>query len=134
MSRALGLVVALGLACRLVYALVVMHGVGVAGDGLEFHTLAAQLAAGKGYVEPLFLARGHLPAADKPPLYPLVLAGPAALGASSVAWNRVVSCLLGGLLVLAVGLLGRRVAGRRSAGRGRSRWRRWPVRWCCGRG
>lgn len=103
--------VGVGLAARLAYALIVMHGVAVGGDGLEFHTLAQQLAQGEGYVEPLFLAPSHLATADKPPLYPLVLAGPAWLGAGSVAWNRVVSCLMGAALVAALGLLGRRVAG-----------------------
>jgi 4-amino-4-deoxy-L-arabinose transferase-like glycosyltransferase len=112
--RRVCLIAAVGLVCRLAYALVVLHGVGVAGDGLEFHTLARQLAAGDGYVEPLFLAPGHLPTADKPPLYPLVLAAPALLGASSVVWNRIVSCLLGTVLVVALGLLGRRVGGERA--------------------
>ena len=113
-GRWLTAIAAAGLALRLLYALVVLDGVPVAGDGLEFHTLAAQLAHGQGYVEPLFLAPGHVPTADKPPLYPLVLAGPAALGAGSVAWNRVVSSLLGAILIFAVGLLGRRVGGPRA--------------------
>jgi hypothetical protein len=112
--RALTAIVVAGLALRLAYALVVMHGVGVAGDGLEFHSLTRQLAAGDGYIEPLFLAPTHVPTADKPPLYPLVLALPAVLGAGSIVWNRVVSCLMGALLVAALGLLGRRAAGDRA--------------------
>jgi 4-amino-4-deoxy-L-arabinose transferase-like glycosyltransferase len=113
-GRWLSVIAAAGLVLRLVYALVVLHGVPVAGDGLEFHALAVQLADGHGYVEPLFLAPGHIPTADKPPLYPLVLAGPAALGAGSVAWNRIVSSLLGTVLIVAVGVLGRRVGGPRA--------------------
>jgi 4-amino-4-deoxy-L-arabinose transferase-like glycosyltransferase len=112
--RRLWLIVGIGLACRLVYALVVLHGVGVAGDGLEFHTLAKQLAAGEGYVEPLFLAPAHLPTADKPPLYPVLLAAPGLLGASSVVWNRIVSCVMGAGLVALLGLLGRRAGGDRT--------------------
>lgn len=111
--RALAMIAVAGFGLRLLYALVVLHGVPVAGDGLEFHTVAAQLARGQGYLEPLFLAPAHVPTADKPPLYPLVLAGPAALGAGSVAWNRIVSCVLGAILVVGVGLLGRRVGGPR---------------------
>jgi 4-amino-4-deoxy-L-arabinose transferase-like glycosyltransferase len=112
-STALVLIAALGLAVRLVYALVVMRGVGVAGDGLEFHLLANQLASGDGYVQPLFISPGHVATADKPPLYPLVLAVPSLLGWKTVVAHRVVSCLLGAALVVGVGLLGRRVGGPR---------------------
>jgi 4-amino-4-deoxy-L-arabinose transferase-like glycosyltransferase len=108
------LLAATGLTLRLLYALVVMAHVGVGGDGLEFHTLARQLAAGQGYVEPLFLAPAHLPTADKPPLYPLLLAAPGLFGATSVTANRVTSSVIGATLVIALGLLGRRVAGPRA--------------------
>src|SRR5438105_11717167 len=109
----LALIVAAGLALRLAYALVVMHRLGVFGDGLEFHLLANQLARGDGYIEPLVIAPAHLPTADKPPLYPLLLALPSWLGWTSVAAHRVASCLMGAALVTIVGLLGRRVAGER---------------------
>lgn len=110
---ALTSIVALGLAARLVYALVVMHGVGVGGDGLEFHILANQLARGDGYIQPLIVSPGHVPTADKPPLYPLLLALPSLVGLDSLAAHRVLSCLMGAALVAAVGLLGRRVGGAR---------------------
>jgi 4-amino-4-deoxy-L-arabinose transferase-like glycosyltransferase len=110
---ALVLIAAIGLGARLVYVLVVMHDVPVGGDGLEFHLLANQLAADDGYVQPLIVSPAHVPTADKPPLYPLLLAVPSLLGWKSLVAHRVVSCLMGAALVLAVGLLGRRVGGER---------------------
>jgi 4-amino-4-deoxy-L-arabinose transferase-like glycosyltransferase len=115
-GRALALIAALGLAMRLVYALVVMHGVGVGGDGLEFHILANQLAGGDGYVQPLIVSPGHVATADKPPLYPLLLALPSLAGWKALVAHRVASCLMGALLVVAVGLLGRRAGGSARAG------------------
>jgi 4-amino-4-deoxy-L-arabinose transferase-like glycosyltransferase len=114
MRRPLVLIVALGLAVRLVYVLVVMRGVPVRGDGLEFHILANQLADGDGYVQPLVVSPGHVATADKPPLYPLLLAIPSLLGWKTVVAHRVVSCLMGAALVAGAGLLGRRVGGERT--------------------
>src|SRR5881227_2041712 len=106
-------IAAVGLAGRLVYVLLVMHGVGVGGDGLEFHILANQLADGDGYIQPLIVSPAHVPTADKPPLYPLLLAVPSLVGWKSLVAHRVVSCLMGAALVALVGLLGRRVGGER---------------------
>jgi 4-amino-4-deoxy-L-arabinose transferase-like glycosyltransferase len=112
-ATALVLIVAVGLALRLVYVLLVMHGVGVGGDGLEFHILANQLADGDGYIQPLIVSPAHVPTADKPPLYPLLLAVPSLVGWKSLVAHRLVSCLMGAVLVALVGLLGRRVGGER---------------------
>jgi 4-amino-4-deoxy-L-arabinose transferase-like glycosyltransferase len=112
-GTALGLIAAAGLAARLVYALVVMHDVPVGGDGLEFHILANQLASGDGYIQPLIVSPAHVPTADKPPLYPLLLALPSLLGWKTLVAHRVVSCLMGAALVVGVGLIGRRVGGER---------------------
>lgn len=112
-GAALAAIVAVGLAARLVYALVVMRGVPVGGDGLEFHILANQLAAGDGYVQPLIVSPNHVATADKPPLYPLLLTIPSLLGWKTLVAHRVVSCLMGAALVAGVGLLGRRVGGDR---------------------
>src|SRR5215213_5220078 len=110
----LALLGALGLAVRLAYALVVLKGVPVRGDGEQFHTLANQLADGDGYIQPLRITPDPTPTADKPPLYPLALAGPSLMGLDSVAWHRAVSCLMGAALVAGAGLLGRRVGGDRA--------------------
>jgi 4-amino-4-deoxy-L-arabinose transferase-like glycosyltransferase len=112
-GTALLLIAAAGLAARLLYVLVVMHDVPVGGDGLEFHLLANQLASGDGYVQPLIVSPAHVPTADKPPLYPLLLAVPSLLGWKTLVAHRVVSCLMGAALVAGVGLLGRRVGGER---------------------
>ena len=109
-GRKLALIAALGLAARLVYVLVVMHRVGVGGDGLEFHILANQLANGDGYVQPLIVSPHHVATADKPPLYPLLLALPSLLGWKALVAHRLLSCLMGAALVVGVGLLARRVA------------------------
>jgi 4-amino-4-deoxy-L-arabinose transferase-like glycosyltransferase len=109
----LAAIVVVGLAARLVYALVVMRGVPVGGDGLEFHILANQLAAGDGYVQPLIVSPRHVATADKPPLYPLLLTIPSLLGWKTLVAHRVVSCLMGAALVAGAGLLGRRVGGDR---------------------
>jgi 4-amino-4-deoxy-L-arabinose transferase-like glycosyltransferase len=113
MRRPLALIVAAGFLVRLLYVLVVQHGVGLGGDGLEFHILANQIANGDGYVQPLIVSPGHVPTADKPPLYPLLLALPSLVGLKSIVAHRVMSCLMGAALVAGVGLLGRRVGGER---------------------
>src|SRR4051812_38292394 len=113
MRRPLALIVVAGFAVRLVYVLVVQHGVGVGGDGLEFHILANQLADGHGYIQPLIVSPDHVATADKPPLYPLLLALPSLAGWDSLTAHRVFSCLMGAALVAGVGLLGQRVGGER---------------------
>src|SRR5215210_4859359 len=113
MKRPLALIVAAGLALRLVYALVVMRGVPVGGDGLEFHILANQLADGDGYIQPLIVSPGRVATADKPPLYPLLLALWSWIGLDSIGAHRVVSSLVGVATVVAAGLLGRRAGGDR---------------------
>lgn len=103
----------LALGLRLLYALVVMRHVGPSGDGRQFHLLAEVIAAKGEYLEPL---RGPLriPTAEKPPLFPGYLAVWDLVGAHSYAWHRAASCVLGGAMTVAVGLLGRRVDGERT--------------------
>lgn len=111
----LALIAAAALALRLVYALVVMGSREPTGDGREFHLLANVLASTGRYIQP-FLYVGLdrvVPTTEKPPLYPAVLAIPSALGLDSYAAHRVLSCLLGTVTVVLIGLLGRRVGGRR---------------------
>jgi 4-amino-4-deoxy-L-arabinose transferase-like glycosyltransferase len=112
-ATGLALIALLGLALRLAYVLIVLHKTQVGGDGLEFHILANQLADGDGYVQPLIVSPEHVATADKPPLYPLLLTLPSLLGLDSLEAHRVLSCLMGAVLVVAVGLLGRRVGGER---------------------
>src|SRR5215211_3914971 len=113
----LGVIVLAALAVRLVYALVVMRGVGPLGDGYEFHLLGRLLADEGRYMEPLpFLFHGGevIPTAEKPPGYPAFLALASKLGATSYPAHRAASCLLGTATVGVLGLLGRRLAGDRA--------------------
>jgi 4-amino-4-deoxy-L-arabinose transferase-like glycosyltransferase len=112
-NTALPLIALFGLVLRLTYVLVIRHKAPVGGDGLEFHLLANQLAGGDGYVQPLIVSPGHVPTADKPPLYPLLLALPSLAGWKTLVAHQVMACLMGAVLVVAVGLLGRRVGGER---------------------
>jgi 4-amino-4-deoxy-L-arabinose transferase-like glycosyltransferase len=111
----LAAVAGVGLAIRLVYALGVMGGREVTGDGREFHFLANVLATTGKYLQPFMYIGLHrsIPTTEKPPLYPAVLAIPSALGLDSYAAHRVFSCLLGAGAIVLIGLLGRRVGGPR---------------------
>ena len=116
-ARRLAGAVVLGLGVRLVYALVVMGSRSVTGDGREFHFLANVLATAHRYVQPFVYMAQHgrsIPTAEKPPLYPALLALPSWVGLDSVTAHRVATCLMGAALVALVGLLGRRVAGERA--------------------
>ena len=106
----LAAIAALGLAARLANLLLVDDSE-IEGDGFQFHMLALRLAEDGVYRHMIFEA--DVPTADKPPLYPLVLAIPSALGLDSIDAHRIASCLMGAALVVLVGLLGRRVAGER---------------------
>lgn len=104
-----------GLAIRLVYALVVMGGRTPTGDGREFHLLAIVLARTGRYLQPfqeLYLHR-TIPTTEKPPLYPALLALPSSVGLDSYAAHRVVSCLFGASAIILIAVLGRRVGGDR---------------------
>jgi 4-amino-4-deoxy-L-arabinose transferase-like glycosyltransferase len=109
----LAAIAGVGLAIRLVYALVLFGSRDPQGDGREFHLLANTLAKSGRYLEPLlYLYRDRaIPTAEKPPLYPALLALPSALGLDSYDAHRVASCLMGTAGVVLIGLLGRRVGG-----------------------
>jgi 4-amino-4-deoxy-L-arabinose transferase-like glycosyltransferase len=111
----LAAIAGVGLAIRLVYALVVMGGRDPRGDGREFHLLANVLADSGRYLQPFQYAYLHrtIPTTEKPPLYPTLLALPSWLGLDSYAAHRVVSCLFGAAAVVLIGMLGRRVGGAR---------------------
>jgi 4-amino-4-deoxy-L-arabinose transferase-like glycosyltransferase len=100
---------------------------GRANDQLYYHTVAQRLAEGDGFVEPFdprrLPAPGTDPDAEHPPLTVVVLAGVSLVAdvpplswvgdASHVNQHRLVLSLLGTLVVVLVGLLGRRVGGER---------------------
>lgn len=103
--------VLLGLGARLAYALVVAPDESVPGDTFFYHQAALNLADGKGYTIAGLLPGPAQPTSAHPPLFPLYLAAFAKLGLTSLASQRVLTCLLGAVAVALAGLLGRRVAG-----------------------
>lgn len=112
----LGAIALVALAARLVYALAVAPGLPARGDTLLYHYLANGIADGTGYVRPfsVLMTGSAEPTAAYPPLYPLYLSAFSLVGLDSLDAHRAVSCLLGPIAVVLVGLLGRRVAGPRA--------------------
>ncbi len=113
--RSVALVVVLALIVRgLVYVLV-GRDTGGLGDFAFFHEQAKLIAAGHGWLEPFDHAYGvdHA-SAGHPPLWSLALAGPSLLGLESVDAHRGFGLLLGGVVVVLVALVARRLAGPRA--------------------
>jgi 4-amino-4-deoxy-L-arabinose transferase-like glycosyltransferase len=112
----LGAIAVIGLIARLGYALAVAPGLPARGDTLLYHYLANGIADGSGYVRPFseLMTGQPVPTAGYPPLYPLYLSAFSLLGLDSLDAHRAVSCLLGPIAVVLIGLLGRRVAGERA--------------------
>ncbi|HYU66974.1 MAG TPA: glycosyltransferase family 39 protein [Jatrophihabitantaceae bacterium] len=87
---------------------------GITDEGF-YHLQAKALAAGHWFASPFVWVAQHRTeqSAGHPPLYSIVLAGPAALGLDGPLANRVVTLLIGTALVVAIGFLGREIAGDR---------------------
>ena len=104
------LVLALGL--RLAYSLLLVKTQPLLGDGLEFHNLAYSIADHGRYAQASFLTPDQvLPTADKPPLYPLVLALFTLIGGHGWIPHQIAGALIGTGTVAVTAFLGRRVAG-----------------------
>jgi len=103
------------LVVRIVFVKVVRPKVPAIGDATAYHLLGEHLARGDGYIRPfddLLLHRVRA-TAEYPPLFPALLAIPARLGVHSVDGQRIFVALVGTVTVVLIGLLGRRVGGRR---------------------
>jgi 4-amino-4-deoxy-L-arabinose transferase-like glycosyltransferase len=114
---ALGAVAAAALAIRLAYAFTMKNPVALQGDGWYYHNAANLLADGRGFIQPAFYLQfwGQVrQAADHPPGYIVTLGAASAVGLRSPLAHQIWSCLLGTATVVAVGLTGRAVAGRRA--------------------
>ncbi len=100
------------LAIRIAFIVVVSPRVPTLGDASAYHLLAEHLAHGDGYIRPFdnLLLHVQRPTAEYPPLFPLLLALPARLGAHSVEQQRIFMAFVGSGTVALVGCLGRRVA------------------------
>ena len=117
----LALIVAVGVAIRIVYTVLVAPWPPWYPDDSEyFHRLATLLANGHGFTQPFPQAAWDGPTAYHPPLYPVLLAGVAKLGGNGDVVQRLTGSLFGAGTIAAVGLLARRPA-RRSDGADRGR-------------
>src|SRR5437016_2332529 len=111
-SRRLVVVTALALAVRVLYVLLVMRHRALGFDSNWYHDMANNLSRGRGYeVRCVVTSCDFHPTAYFPPLFPLLLAVPARLGASSLTSLQLFACGLGSCTVVAVGLLARRLGG-----------------------
>jgi hypothetical protein len=84
------------------------------GDFRFYDRVANLLASGQGMVDPFSHLANPPPTAAHPPGWPLVLALVSELGGTSSQAHRIAGCLVGVALIVAVGALGRRVAGERA--------------------
>ena len=108
---------ALGVAIRVVYTLVEAPwpppGL---DDQFYFSALPKLLADGEGFVAPFKFVFGDavVPTAEHPPLYSVVLAIPSLVGLDSPDAQRLAGAAFGAVTIVALGLLGRRLAGDRA--------------------
>jgi hypothetical protein len=115
----LALVAVVAFVVRALYVLVIAPDRdGLGGDADFYHSLANRLADGGGYESDPVLASapaggGLVPTADHGPLWPLVLSLSSLLGGTSYTAHRLTQCAVGAAVVVAIGLLGRRVGGAR---------------------
>ncbi len=110
---ALPAVVATGFFVRVITLLTVAPERTDGGDPLFYHTTANVLARGRGFPEPLnWIAYGiHRPSAFHGPLYPVVLSISSRFGGTSYFDHKMMSIVVGTGLVLAVGVLAKRLGG-----------------------
>lgn len=104
-----------GVAARLAYVFVLAPDVVGVGDWNFFHWQANLLADGRGYIDPFAWGNegARIPSASHPPVWPTVLAPMSLLGGTDPLAHRAVGCLVGGIVIALLGLLGRRVGGAR---------------------
>lgn len=114
---ALGAIVAAGIAVRVAHTLLVAPWPpGFFNDEAYYKAVAELVARGAGFVRPgEFFGQGiSIPTAERPPLYPLALAGLVKLGLGGPDGMRLLGALSGGAVIALLGLLGRRLAGDRA--------------------
>ncbi len=101
---------AVALAVRVAYVLGPKRDDALLGDQIYYSAQAKVIAHGHWFADPF---HPGMPAADHPPLTSLVLAPAEWLAPGSVLGQRLLMAALGVVVVLLVGLLGRRVGGLR---------------------
>ena len=110
---ALPAVVAMGFFVRVITLLTVAPERTDGGDPLFYHTTANVLARGRGFPEPLnwIAYEIHRPSAFHGPLYPVMLSISSRFGGTSYFDHKMMSIMIGTAVVLAVGVLGKRLGG-----------------------
>src|SRR5215813_8268664 len=118
--RRLALVAAGAFACRVLYIVLVAKDTHAPGDFLFYNWTADRLAEGRGFLNPFvarYLGRDE-PTALHPPAWPLVLSlvsritGPSDDLGRHIG-HRIADAFFGSILVVLLGVLGRRVGGAR---------------------
>jgi 4-amino-4-deoxy-L-arabinose transferase-like glycosyltransferase len=112
----LGLIAAAGLALRFAYVLLLARDVVGSGDYHFYHGAANLIADGHGFADPFqTIGPGEEaePSANHPPLWPLVLSLSSLLEVTGQVPHKLVGCLVGGAVIVAVGILARRIGGER---------------------
>ena len=108
----LGLIVLGAVALRVLHTLFVAPETGGLSDSFWYAVAAQNISLGNGIVAAVGDPEIHLvSSAQHPPAYPVVLAGAIKLGIDGDTGWRLLGALFGGLTVLGIGLLGRRVGG-----------------------
>lgn len=109
------LVIALGLAVRLIFVVTVHWDDAELGDASWYHGVANLIAQGHWFVSPFaFRASGALvPVAEHPPLFPILLSGFSALGVDSWRGHEVATAVFGAAGVGMIGVAGRAWFGER---------------------
>jgi 4-amino-4-deoxy-L-arabinose transferase-like glycosyltransferase len=112
----LALITAIGVVWRVVFVLATKGGDAPTSDGAFYHGQALAIADGAGYVDPFLYRFGdvEVAAAHHPPLYPGMLGVASFLGLDSPAAHRVLTALVGGVTIVLVALVARRLAGDRA--------------------
>src|SRR5829696_7104186 len=116
-AKRLALIVAFAMAVRVAQTLAVAPWPPEAFDDQTYYSALSKLiATGEGFVRPgEALGQGlAVPTAERAPAYPVALAGMSKIGLDSTDAQRLLGTLTGGVSVLVVGLLGRRLAGPRA--------------------
>lgn len=112
---ALAAIGAMGLAVRVLFVLGSGRTFEFLSDAFYFHLGGQALADGAGFVDPYRYAAGEsIPAAGHPPLYQAYLAIPSLFGLDSIRAHQLASTLLGATMVVVVGVIGRRLGGKRT--------------------
>ena len=101
----------LALAVRGLYVLVVLRDYDPVSDAEHYHTLAAAIGDGKGFVHDFPFGRPH-PTAFRPPLYPLLLGGLYAVTGPRLGAAQALNVALGTGVVLLATVVSWRLAGR----------------------